>query len=223
MNTRNLVIVIAAVALGGFAASALVFQRPPPIEPVSTVSNDFEESVLERAYSPSFGPKDAPVTVVEFFDPACESCRAFHPTVKEILAAYPEDVRVVIRYTPFHEGSDVVVRLLETARLQGVYEPVLEAILESQPKWAKHGSPQLELAFRAAAAAGLDIEKAQKFMALPDITSILQQDVADVKAVGIRGTPTFFVNGKSLPEFGRRQLREFVDAEVAAARANVRR
>ena len=182
MNTRNLVIVIAAVALVGFAASALMFQRPSPIEPNSTVSNVFEESVLERAYSPSFG-----------------------------------------RYTPFHEGSDVVVRLLETARMQGVYEPVLEAILESQPKWAKHGAPQLELAFQAAAAAGLDIEKSQKFMALPDITSILQQDVADVKAVGVRGTPTFFVNGKPLPQFGREELREFVDAEVAAARANVRR
>ena len=223
MNTRNLVIVIAAVALGGFAVSALVFQRPPPIEPNSTVPSVFEESALERAYSPSFGPKDAPVTVVEFFDPSCEACRAFHPTVKEILAAYPEDVRVVIRYTPFHEGSDVVVRLLEAARLQGVYEPVLEAVLESQPKWAKHGSPQLELAFQSAATAGLDVEKARKFMTLPDITSILMQDKADVKAVGVKGTPTFFVNGKPLPQFGREELREFVDGEVAAARANVRR
>ncbi len=222
MNIRKLVIAIAAVALGGFAAGVLVFQSPPPTAPDLAATNSVEESILERAYSPSFGPKDAPVTVVEFFDPSCEACRAFHPTVKEILAAYPEDVRVVIRYTPFHEGSDVVVRLLETARMQGVFEPVLEAILESQPKWAKHGAPKLELAFQAAAAAGLDIEKAQKFMALPDITSILQQDMADVKAVGVRGTPTFFVNGKPLPEFGRQQLREFVDAEVTAARANAR-
>ena len=222
MNTRNLVIAIAAVALGGFAASALVFQRPPPIAPDLAAEAVSEESVLERSYSPSFGPADAPVTVVEFFDPACESCRAFHPTVKGILAKYPEDVRVVIRYTPFHASSEEVVRLLETARLQDVYEPVLEAILETQPKWARHGSPQIELAYQAAAAAGLDLEKARKFMQLPDITSIVLQDIADVKSVGVRGTPTFFVNGKPLPEFGQRQLVEFVDAEVAAARTKSR-
>lgn len=222
MNTRNLVIAIAAVALGGFAASVLLFQGPPPVAPDLSAEKISDESILERSYSPSFGPANAPVTVVEFFDPACEACRAFHPTVKEILAKYPEDVRVVIRYTPFHESSEEIVRLLETARLQDIYEPVLEAILETQPRWARHGSPQIELAYQAAAAAGLDIEKARKFMQLPDITSIVLQDMADVKSVGVRGTPTFFVNGKPLPEFGQRQLVEFVDTEVAAARTKSR-
>lgn len=222
MNTRYLVVAIAAIALGGFAASALVFQRPPPVSPVTSAENISEESILERLYSPSFGPADAPVTVVEFFDPVCEACRAFHPTVKAILAKYPEDVRVVLRYTPFHDSSEEIVRLLEAARMQDVYEPVLEAILETQPKWARHGSPQIELAYQAAAAAGLDVEKARKFMQLPDITSIVLQDMAEVKSVGVRGTPTFFVNGKPLPEFGQRQLVEFVDAEVAAARTKSR-
>lgn len=222
MNTRNLVIAIAAVALGGFAASILLFQGPPPVAPDLSAEKISEESILERSYSPSFGPANALVTVVEFFDPACEACRAFHPTVKEILAKYPQDVRVVIRYTPFHDSSEEIVRLLEAARLQNVYEPVLEAILEAQPKWARHGAPQTELAYQAAAAAGLDVEKARIFMRLPDITSIIQQDKADVISAGVRGTPTFFVNGKPLPEFGPRQLVELVDAEVAAARTKSR-
>ncbi|CCV09425.1 DSBA oxidoreductase (fragment) [Mesorhizobium metallidurans STM 2683] len=52
----------------------------------------------------------------------------------------------------------------------------------------------------------------------PEVDAVLAQDVADVKAVGITGTPTFFVNGKPLPSFGRKQLEDLVKAEVAASK-----
>ena len=52
--------------------------------------------------SPVFGSANAPVTVVEFFDPSCEACRAFYPYVKQILAENPNDVRLVLRYVLFH-------------------------------------------------------------------------------------------------------------------------
>ncbi|PZP55154.1 MAG: disulfide bond formation protein DsbA, partial [Micavibrio aeruginosavorus] len=65
-----------------------------------------KESSLIREYSPVIGNDEAQVTVVEFFDPSCEACRAFYPIVKNILNRYPKDVRVVLRYAPFHEGSD---------------------------------------------------------------------------------------------------------------------
>ena len=71
-----------------------------------------EQTRLIRMHSPVFGPQSAPVTIVEFFDPACETCRAFYPIVKSLMAKYPNDVRLVIRYAPFHQGSDQVVKLL---------------------------------------------------------------------------------------------------------------
>ena len=74
-----------------------------------------EQTRLVRMHSPVFGPQNAPVTIVEFFDPACETCRAFYPIVKNLMAQYPDDVRLVIRYAPFHQGSDVVVKLLESS------------------------------------------------------------------------------------------------------------
>ena len=84
-----------------------------------------------RPYSPILGPADAPVTIVEFFDPACEACRAFHPIVKDIMAEHGDAVRVVIRYTPFHgEGSETAIRVMEAARMQGVFFPVMESTLE---------------------------------------------------------------------------------------------
>ncbi len=77
------------------------------------------------------GDPDAAVTVVEFFDPSCEACRAFHPIVKDLLKEFDGKIRVVLRYAALHQGSDEAVRILETARMQGKFEPVLERCLRT--------------------------------------------------------------------------------------------
>ena len=169
-----------------------------------------------RRHSPVMGPANARVTIVEFFDPSCEACRAFYPVVKQIMAQYPNDVRLVLRYTPFHQGSEEAVRILETARRQNLFEPVLEALFAQQPQWANDRAPQTELAWEAAASAGLDVARARTEMMSPNITAVVNQDVADVSALNIRGTPTFFVNEKPLPSFGAQQLYDLVRAEVEA-------
>ena len=126
--------------------------------------------------------------------------------------------RLVIRYAPFHAGSDQVVKLLEAAKRQNKYQPVLEMILATQPQWADHGKPNIELAFRAAQEAGLDIAKAQADAQGSDIAAVLQQDIEDLTALEVTKTPTFFVNGRGLPSFGDQQLLSLVAEEVAKAR-----
>ncbi len=59
--------------------------------------------------------------VVEFFDPACETCAAFKPRVKEFMVANPDRIRLVLRYPDFHNGSDQVVAVLEATRKQGEF------------------------------------------------------------------------------------------------------
>jgi protein-disulfide isomerase len=139
-----------------------------------------EQTRLVRMHSPVLGPQAAPVTIVEFFDPACETCRAFYPIVKSLRAKYPDDVRLVIRYAPFHQGSDQVVKLLEAAKRQGTYRAVLEAVLQAQPTWADHGRPNPDLTGEIAKAAGLDIERAREDMAKPEMQALLAQDVEDL-------------------------------------------
>jgi protein-disulfide isomerase len=173
---------------------------------------------LVRFHSPVFGPSTAPVTIVEFFDPACETCRAFYPIVKNILAQYPNDVRLVIRYAPFHAGSDQVVKLLEASKRQNKYQPVLESLLAAQPQWADHGNPNIDLAYQAAKEAGLDITKAQADAQGSDVAAVLKQDIEDLTALEVTKTPTFFVNGRGLPSFGDQQLMALVAEEVAKAR-----
>lgn len=91
-------------------------------------------------------------------------------------------------------------------------------MLAAQAEWADHGQPQIEKAWAAAGAAGLNVDAARKSMMAADITAILTQDMADIHEAKVRQTPTFFVNGKPLPSFGVRQLVELVQSEVAATK-----
>jgi len=216
MKNKSIVLSVLLVGLAIFAAAIWYQSRPAPVAQVEPVQPEIAEALI-RPYSPILGPEEAPVTIVEFFDPACEACRAFHPIVKGILAEHDGAVRVVLRYTPFHgEGSEEAIRVLEAARMQGVFEPVLEALLEYQPRWASHGAPAPGLILGIAEQAGLDAEAAKTQMMAPQTVGVLNQDRADLEAVGVRQTPNFFVNGKALDPFGADELRALVAAEVAA-------
>jgi protein-disulfide isomerase len=214
MNRRTLVFVIGGIAFAAFALGAFLYQ--PHEQGAATPVSELQ---LERPHSPIIGPREAPVTIVEFFDPSCETCRKFYPHVKEILAAHPGDVRLVLRYAPFHEGSDEAVRILEAARLQDKFVPVLDALIAAQPEWAVHGAPNLAHAWEVAQKAGLDLERARADASRPEIDALLKQDLADIKAINLNRTPTFFINGKPLLSFGVEQLADQVRSEVALSKS----
>ena len=219
MNRRGLILSVLALGVAGFGGATWFATRPGPVAEVEPVAPELADAMI-RPYSPILGPAEAPVTIVEFFDPACEACRAFHPIVKDIMAEHGDAVRVVIRYTPFHgASSEEAIRVLEAARMQDVYLPVMTALLEEQPRWASRGTPPPGLILEIAATAGLDVEAARTQMLSPGVVAILNQDRADVETVGIRQTPTFFVNGISPNPFGEAELRRLVAAQVAAAQS----
>lgn len=211
MKRRTLVLLTGLLAVLAFAGGTAFHQQQRVAAMESAAS---EDDALLRPHAPVIGPQDAPVTIVEFFDPSCEACRAFYPIVKQIMGMFPDEVRLVIRYTPLHAGSDEAVRIIESARLQDKFEPVLEALLARQPEWAVHGAPDLAKAWEVAAGAGLDVERAKRDAASPAIARVLEIDMADLKTNGIQRTPTFFVNGKPLTAFGPQQLYELVRQEV---------
>jgi len=212
MNRRGLILSALALGAAGFGGAAWYVNRSER----AAIAPELADALM-RPYSPILGLEDAPVTIVEFFDPACEACRAFHPVVKEILDENPETVQVVIRYTPFHGPiSETAIKLLEAARMQGKFEPVLNALMAYQNVWAAHGAFDQQKLGKVAAGAGLDLELAIEQMKSPDVVAIFNQDKADVETMGVRQTPTFYINGKPLDPFGMDELRQQVDAEVAA-------
>jgi len=215
MSKRVLIALTALIVVVAFVGGAFLYDRygKASVPAITRVTE-----TLVRPHSPVIGPMLAPVTIVEFLDPSCEACRSFYPIVKQIMATYPKEVRLVIRYTPFHEGSEVAAGILEAARRQGKFQPVLENLLANQPEWAVHGAPDLEKAWNFAGGAGLDVPLGKSMASSPDFRSVLEQEVADVKANNVRQTPTFFVNGKPLTEFGPQQLADLVLKEVERAR-----
>jgi protein-disulfide isomerase len=224
MNRRNLIGAAAIVAIAAFAGGTIWVNKTKSEAELAKVEADAAKAVVNneliRPHSPILGNPDAPVTLVEFFDPSCEACRAFFPYVEDLLKENEGKLRVVLRYAALHPGSDEAVRILETARLQGKFEPVLAAIIERQPQWAMHEGPDLEIAWKIAGEAGLDIAKAKLDRAQPSIVSVLNADSADVAKVGIEGTPSFFINGKPLIDFSPEGLKSQIEAEIKAVEAS---
>ena len=171
-------------------------------------------SLLMRDYSPEKGSPDAKVTIVEFFDPACETCSAFYPFVEQLMEANPGRIRLVMRYTPFHGGSDYVVKVLEAARKQGKFWETLEALFESQSAWTSHHQVQPGKIWPLIGQIGLDIEQVKKDMNSSVITERIRQDLADARQLDVTKTPGYFVNGKPLVQFGAAQLQSLVEAEL---------
>lgn len=141
MNNRKwLVLATLAIIGAAFAVGAFVYQARSDQAMAQAAQGNSD--ALVRPHSPVFGSATARVTIVEFFDPSCEACRAFYPLVKGIVNASFGQVRLVLRYAPLHQGSDTAVQILEAARVQGKYWQALERTLAAQPQWAAHHSPQ---------------------------------------------------------------------------------
>ena len=171
-------------------------------------------STFVREHSQTLGSDDAKVYLIEFSDPACETCSAFHPFVKNLMAVNPGKIKLVVRYAPFHDGADYFVKILEAARKQGKYWETLEVMYKTQRYWASHHNPQPKLIWKFLPSAGLDLEKIRNDMNDPEIAKLIKQDLADAKTLNVRKTPGFFVNGKPLQSFGYKQLQELIEAAI---------
>ncbi len=173
-------------------------------------------STFIRDHSPTLGSDDAKVYLVEFMDPACETCAAVAPLVKKMMAANPGKIKLVLRYAPFHDGADYFVKILEAAKKQGKYWQTLDVMYRSQPYWASHHNPQPQKIWQFLPHAGLNIEQIRKDMNDPAIQKIIDQDLADAKTLNVQKTPGFFANGKPLQTFGYQQLQQLVQSEIRA-------
>jgi protein-disulfide isomerase len=211
---KTLFISAAVILLLAFVGGA-IFYGTQKTEQAGQLAYE-NKSALVREHSRVLGHADARVEIVEFIDPACGTCRHFYPFVKEMLAAHPDRIRLVLRYAPFHQNSDYVVALLEAAGKQGKYWETLEALLAAQDDWVVNHAVQPERVWRHLEGLGLDLAQLRTDMNSPDIASLIAQDMADVNTLNINKTPEFFVNGKPLPSFGYEPLKKLVGETLAS-------
>lgn len=141
---------------------------------------------------------DSKVDFVEFLDFECEACRAAFPMVERLRAEYGDRANFVIRYFPIqsHFNAERAARAVEAAAQQDKLEPMYKKMYETQSEWGEQKTPADSLFRGFATELGLDM---QAFDAAYDDPATLERinlDVADGRALGVQGTPTFFINGE---------------------------
>lgn len=215
MSKKSIFISVAVILLLAFGLATFIYKNH--LASQQGTSGPGKSAMFERQSAPIKGAVDAKVTIVEFFDPACETCADFYPLINQLIEKYPGKVRVMMRYAPLHKGSDEVVKMLEAAHLQGKFFPALELLFKNQRRWTINHVSQPNMARGILNGLALDHEKLTSDLSQEAVNKAVQQDIRDVQVFNIRATPEFFVNGKSLPSFGFKQLSQLVDKAVKDA------
>lgn len=224
-NEVKLLIVIGVVIVGVGLIAVNYYRGSVQNVRVTGNSNNgtptLNPEVLIRSDSPTLGPANAPVAIVEFLDPECESCAAFGPTVKSLVKEFDGQTKLVIRYMPLHPNAQLASTFLEYAGEKGKYWEAVDLIFQKQPEWGeRHGAPPSAqpdaraLFEKYAAQLGLDWQEIDSAFKAGRYKSKFDRDLADGRSIGVRQTPTIFVNGKRLLRLSESDLRALVRSEL---------
>lgn len=147
------------------------------------------------------GPKDAPVTIIEYSDLECPFCKQFHPTINQLLKEFPTQVRWVFRHFPIvqlHSKAPKEHEASECAAEQGKFWEFLDRVFEITP--ANDGLDPAELPKIAKAAGVADIPKFEECLSSAKYESKVNEGIQSGLDAGVQGTPASFINGE--PVYG---------------------
>lgn len=184
----GVLVVTVLIIIGGAFLAGQDANAPTASEPVSNPDR------LVREDDPVLGPEDAQVTVVEFGDFECPACGALHPPLKQVKADNADaSVRFVYRQFPLeqHDHAQLSAEASLEAQAQGKFWEYHDLLFENQNSLTREDlesyAEQLELdmdSFRAALDDGRHADA-------------VEEDKVDGRAVGVRGTPSLYINGVS--------------------------
>ncbi len=209
---KKIITIIASVFIIGIIFAVFFSTQKKQMEIAKEAKK--EGAQITRDFNHAKGNLNSKIVVVEFYDPECESCKAFHPHFTEIIKAYEDRVKFVVRYMPLHGSSVMAVKLSEAAGMQGKFFEMYDLLFEKQDEWSHKPFPPLDLFMKYADNLGLNLEKLRSDMELAIVSERIGLDQSDAGLLGVRGTPTFFVNGKELTSLSPISLREMIESEL---------
>jgi len=154
------------------------------------------------------GAKDGPITITEFSDYQCPFCARAEPIIKEALDAYPAQAKFVYKNFPLtsiHPNAMGAAQAAIAARMQGKFWEMHELLFKNQR------ALQPEKLSGYAKQLGLDVAKFESDMKSDAVKKEIQADMRMAQNVGVRGTPTIFVNGKLLRNRSIQGFRDIID------------
>ncbi|MFF2371819.1 Na+/H+ antiporter NhaA [Agromyces sp. NPDC058110] len=185
--------------VGVLAASVIAFVLATVVFRISDASRPDEDTgqTLARPIDPArdhvFGPADAPFTIVEYGDFQCPFCLKASGSIQEVKAELGDRLRYVWRHAPLeqvHPNALAGAEAAEAASLQGKFFEFERGLFADQDNQMPSDIVHL------AGELGLDVEKFERDLTSPKVTSRVRDDMLDAEAMGITSVPTLFVNGR---------------------------
>ena len=148
--------------------------------------------------------------LVEFLDFECPSCASVHPFIEELQAEYGDRITFVNRYFPLssHPNSGQAALAVEAAAQQGKYQEMAAKLFATQAEWAGNQESQAPLFRTFAEDVGLDLGRFDSAVADEKTEERIRADITDGTALGVTGTPTFFLNGEKLTVTTTQEFRQ---------------
>ena len=141
------------------------------------------------------------ITLVEYGDFQCPVCALYEPTVKEVYEKYKGDIQFQFRHFPIqtaHENALAASRAAEAAAIQGKFWEMHDLLYANQTSWARSQTPQTFYE-QYAQQIGLNVDQYKTDFASSKVNDLINADAAEGSRVGVDGTPSFFLNGKKIP------------------------
>ena len=211
-----LMIIILAVALAGGLALYLSRQGTA----AEATDQNTAQTILQSGGGGRIrGAAEAPITVVEYGDFQCPTCRHYHPILMELLSRYQGKVKLEYHHYPLisiHPNAMGAAMAAESAADQGKYWEMHDMLYERQQEWSPH--PNAEAMFlQFALQLGLDGNRFMQSMRSPETRDRILADVTRGNSIVKEGTPTFLINGQpvgGLPDL--QGFQEKIDTHLAA-------
>ncbi|MEK7659884.1 MAG: thioredoxin domain-containing protein [Patescibacteria group bacterium] len=178
-----------------------------------SVGGEADASAMPTADDRVSGQIGAKVSLVEYGDFQCPACAAYFPAVKQIKAAYPNDVVVAYRHFPLvniHPLATPAAIASEAANAQGKFWEMHDMLYENQQTWVI--AEDVQATFRTyAEQIGLDMQKYDAdFKNAKAFESLIIAHMKSGGTLQVTGTPSFFLNGKRAAVQSPQQLLDLV-------------
>lgn len=214
MNPMTRILLTAFLAITVAIGAGVYFSTRDGGSAPTSQAEGGPQVVRENSHRLSSAP-DSDVTFVEFLDFECEGCRAAFPAVEQLRTQYGQQVNFVARYFPMpgHFNGQRAARAVEAAAQQGQFEAMYKKMFETQDQWGEKQVPADDVFRGFATELGLDMAAWDEAYNAQATLDRIQEDVADGTALGVQGTPTFFLNGEQL------QIQTYADLGTAIKEA----
>ncbi len=166
---------------------------------------------LQTEKSPTLGKADAPITIAVFDDFECPYCAKAVPLFKQVMQQYSGKVKMVFKNFPlsFHKNARPAAIAALAADRQDKFWQFHDLL------FANHSQLTAAKIQQLAEQAGLNMEQFNRDRADQELQRMINNDLQEGKKVGVRGTPTVFINGRRLPQRSLPAFSQMIEAELA--------